>query len=96
MSKPIFVGFSITLVGLVNYMYLKMYSVKDGTQFHQLPAIYPSFINVESVCHEGPAGYRSLKGLYPFHDYVVYRSRPICYLIVINNYLYITVWCTVL
>ena len=56
MSKPIFVGFSITLVGLINYMYLRMYSVKDGTQFHQLPAIYPSYINVESVCHVGLAG----------------------------------------
>ena len=56
MSKPIFVGFSITLVGLVSYMYLRMYSVKDGTQFHQLPAIYPSCINVESLCHVGPAG----------------------------------------
>ena len=56
MSKHIFVGFSITLVGLVNYMYLRMYSVKDGKQFRQLPAIYPSCINVESVCHVGPAG----------------------------------------
>ena len=54
--EPIFVGFRITLVGLVNYMYLRMYSVKDGTQFHQLPAIYPSCINVENVCHVGPAG----------------------------------------
>ena len=52
MSKPIFVGFRITLVGLFNYMY----SVKDGKQFRQLPAIYPSCINVESVCHVGPAG----------------------------------------
>ena len=56
MSKPIFVGFSITLVGLVNYMYLRMYSVKDRKQFHQLPAIYPNSINVESVCRVGPAG----------------------------------------
>ena len=54
MSKPIFVGFRITLVGLVNY--LRMYSVKDGKQFRQLPAIYPNCINVESVCHVGPAG----------------------------------------
>ena len=56
MSKPIFVGFSITLVGLVNYKYLRMYSAKDGKQFYQLPAIYPSSINVESVSHVGPAG----------------------------------------
>ena len=54
--QTIFLGFSITLVGLVNNMYLRMYSVKDGTQFHQLPATYPSCINVESVCHVGPAG----------------------------------------
>ena len=53
MSKPIFVGFSITLIDLVNYMYLRMYSVKDGTKFQQLPAIYPSCINVERVCHVG-------------------------------------------
>ena len=56
MSKLIFVGFRITLVGLINYMYLRMYSVKDGKQFRQLPAIYPYCINVESVCHVGPAG----------------------------------------
>ena len=58
MSKPIFVGFNITLFGLVNYryMYLRMYSVTDGKLFHQLPAIYPSCINVESVCHVSPAG----------------------------------------
>ena len=56
MSKPIFVGFSITLAGLVNYMYLRMYSVTDRTKLYQLPAIYPSCINVESVCHVGPAG----------------------------------------
>ena len=56
MSKPIFVGFRITLVGLVNYMYLRMYSVKAEKQFCQLPASYPSCINVESVGHVGPAG----------------------------------------
>ena len=56
MSKPIFVGFSIILVGLVNYMYLRMYSIEDGKQFYQLPAIYPSCINVESVRHVDPAG----------------------------------------
>ena len=56
MSKPIFVGFRITLVGLVNYMYLRMYSVKDRKQFRQLPAIYSNCINVESVCHVGLAG----------------------------------------
>ena len=50
-QQTIFVGFSITLVGLVNYMYLKMYPVKDRKQFYQLPAIYPSCINVENVCH---------------------------------------------
>ena len=55
MSKPIFVGFRITLVGLVNYMYLRIYSVKDGKQFRQLPAISPNCINVESVCHVVPA-----------------------------------------
>ena len=54
MSKPIFVGFSITLVGLINYS--RIYSVKDGIQFHQQPVIYPCCINVESVCHVGPAG----------------------------------------
>ena len=38
------------------HMYLRMYSVKDRKQFPQLPAIYPNCINVESVCHVGPAG----------------------------------------
>ena len=56
MSKPIFVGFRITLVGLVNYKYLRMYSVKDEKQFRQLPAIYANCINVGSVCHVGLAG----------------------------------------
>ena len=53
MSKPIFVGFRITLVGLVNYedVFRKK---KRKTIFRQLPTIYP--INVESVCHVGPAG----------------------------------------
>ena len=33
MSKPIYVAFSITLVGLVNYMYLRKYSVKKKQNF---------------------------------------------------------------
>ena len=80
MSKHIFVGFRITLVGLVNY---------SPTACH-LPQLHQcrKCVSCRSCRLE------VLERLVTI-SFIVYRSRPIYCLIVINNYLYITGWFTV-
>ena len=62
-----------------------------------------SLIHLVSLERSGTVGGRqplvyatSIQSCYKLESHVVYRSRPICCLIVINNYLYITLWFTVL